>query len=263
VRGRITQSQPGPPYRLRVPLAVQALGKEEAEVHGVDLVEQAADFAVETAGQPLRLQVDPDFDLFRRLAPEETPPAFGRLFGAERVLVVLPASAPAALRDAFRALAERWGNRGAEVVLDTETGALPSDRPTWVLGWDNRWLPEVARAAARLGGRLEAGSVTVPEGTLGRDERVVALGLPHPAGPSQVLGWVGADEAEAVAGLARKLPHYGRYGRVAFARAGLENVLKAEWALLDTPLNVALDPAGADIPVRSPPRPPLTDWRDR
>ena len=42
------------------------------------------------------------------------------------------------------------------------------------------------------------------------------------------LGFIGADGAEAIGALARKLPHYSRYGRLVFDRASGENTFKDE-----------------------------------
>ena len=64
-----------------------------------------SEFAVSTAGS---IEVDPEFDVFRRLHRNEIPPAVSQIMGAERVLIVLPAAAPAPLQAAYRALAEAW-----------------------------------------------------------------------------------------------------------------------------------------------------------
>ena len=61
----------------------------------------------------------------------------------------------------------------------------------------------------------------------------------------------------AVAGIARKLRHYGRQGYVVFDTPSLQAALQGEWAALDSPLGVVLDPAGANTPLRLPPTPPL------
>ena len=44
------------------------------------------------------------------------------------------------------------------------------------------------------------------------------------------LGFVGADGPEAIGAMARKLPHYARFGRLAFDRASGENTFKDERA---------------------------------
>jgi len=39
----------------------------------------------------------------------------------------------------------------------------------------------------------------------------------HPHDPELAIGWIGADRPTALPGLARKLPHYGKYSYLAFS----------------------------------------------
>jgi len=63
------------PYLLEVPLYVTVEGKEEALKAVVRTTEERAAFSLLLPERPLRLDLDPDFDLFRRLEAQETPPA--------------------------------------------------------------------------------------------------------------------------------------------------------------------------------------------
>jgi hypothetical protein len=116
----------------------------------------------------------------------------------------------------------------------------------------------VAAGVAALGGALSAEQVDLTGGSLDRAGHAFALALPHPGRPQQALGWVAADEPGAVAALARKLPHYGKYSYLAFAGPDLQAVAQGQWPVLGSPLGAVLDPAGAQVSVRTPPRPPLT-----
>jgi hypothetical protein len=258
VTGRISQTQSGPPYRLRVPVAVQVEGQADARVQTVDLDGREIAFAIETTAAPLRLQVDPDYDLFRRLDPAEIPTSFGRLFGAPVSLFVLPAAAPADLGKAYRALALDWGRGPGALVMDTAIQALPTDRPVWVLGWENRWRSAVATALAAEGGALTGVGADLGGESVPRAGHTLALALPLAGAPALALGWTAADDPGAVASLARKLRHYGKYSYVAFATPEMRAVRQGQWPVLDSPLSVALQPAGAAIVVRTPPMPPLT-----
>ena len=63
---------------------------------------------IELTAPPLRLALDPEFDLFRPLAPGEYPPSLSSLFGAARGLIVLPAAEAETLASGYRQLAESW-----------------------------------------------------------------------------------------------------------------------------------------------------------
>jgi hypothetical protein len=53
--------------------------------------------------------------------------------------------------------------------------------------------------------------VLVEETTLSRSVHSVVLTARNPANPVHALGWIATDNAAALTGLGRKLPHYGKY----------------------------------------------------
>lgn len=256
--GELHQTQGGAPYALEVPLALTLEGHPEAWTARVPLRDTRAPFALTLPARPLRLDVDPAFDLFRRLAPGEVPPTLGLLFGSEAPLFVVPGDAPPPLAAAYRALARGWGGDEAEVVSDRDLPELPADRAAWVLGWSNRLLPRVAALAAAAGARLDGDRLEHDDTVYPRTEHAVALAVrARPDRPA--VGLVAAGNPALVATLARKLTHYNRYGVLAFATDDARNTLKDEWpARGDSPLTVALVP-GAPAPRGSLPEPAALD----
>ena len=104
----IEQEQPGPAYSLRLPLAVHMDGVAKAYQTQITLKNRKQTLALTLPARPALLEVDPEFDVFRRLHRNEIPPAISQAMGAERVLLVLPERAPTALKHAYRKLADRW-----------------------------------------------------------------------------------------------------------------------------------------------------------
>ncbi len=103
--------------------------------------------------RPLRLIVDPEFDVFRRLDRNEIPPAISQALGAGQVMIVLPSTAPEPLRAAYAELAADWkaGNPDRfTIVSDDELERLPADRAVWLFGWSNRFRPRIRRGARGL-----------------------------------------------------------------------------------------------------------------
>jgi aminopeptidase N len=234
VTGTLRQTQPGPAYRLRVPVVVQlAQGQSpwrgELDFDGKHL---ALDLSLPAA--PLRLQVDPDFELFRRLAPGEIPPSLGELFGRGGGLFVLPAGAPETLRARYRALAAQLG--AGKVVSDAALSALPAEGPVWLLGWDNRFRSALANALAHQDVAFNDTGLMIAGHGIERAQRcaVLVARRAHDA----PIAWLACEDAAAFAGLARKLPHYGKYGYLAFAGEAPTNVLKGQWTVSESPLSV-------------------------
>ncbi len=248
VRGVIEQTQAGDAFALRGPVAVQLAGVDQAQWHTVDMQAKEQAFELDLSAEPVHVAVDPSFDVFRRLHREETPPAISQVFGADQVLIVLPSKAPKTLQDAYRGLAEAW-QRGQEsrvtIQADDALEQLPSDRAVWVLGWENRFRPAIA----------EDQSVTVAGQTFSRSDSAAVIVTRLPSNAAFALAWVGADNPAAMPGLARKLPHYGKYGYLAFTGDEPQNSAKGLWPVTESPLSVALGESGQ--PLVLGPRPPL------
>jgi len=260
IRGTLKQTQDGPPYALRVPVAVQLVGRAEAFQTTVAMGDRREALDIAVPAPPVHLGVDPQFDLFRRLDRAEIPPSLGQLFGAERATFVLPAAAPPALRAGYEKLAQAWARdyAGAALVWDSELHQLPAAGATWILGWENRFRDRAAQALAGQVQSLEKGAVLAGK-TIARANHSLVLSARRTDNPELGLAWLGTDNPAALPGLARKLPHYAKYSYLAFTGAGPDNVLKGQWRVLDSPLSVDLAPPGTPpTPMNLAPRAALT-----
>jgi hypothetical protein len=248
LRLELQQIQDGVVYPLRVPVAVQLAGEQLPRRFTLVMDGRDAALEVTLPARPLRVDVDPEFELFRLLDAAERPPALGRLFGARQQWLVLPADAPAEQLAAWRALAEGWQRRygNVRVVEDRGIDRLPEDAAAWLLGWDNRWL---RRVSDRFSG---AGQALQPDGLQLRGQAYPAtdyavVGL-DPDNGRPPLGLVGAGSAAEIAALARKLPHYGTYGRLVFARPDMDNRLRETLPVARSPLSRVLAEADPGPP---------------
>ena len=260
----LNQVQPGPAYRLQVPLAVSLQGQEQAWQTTITMVEKRLEFALHLPAQPWRVDVDPEFDLFRRLHREEIPPALTQLFGAEKVLLLLPAAASSELKQGYRQLVQTWSqasSQALEIRWDQEIEGLPADRAVWLFGWENRFLPEVTTALTPYGVGLTPEGVRLEGTLLTRTQHTVVLTGRHPQNPQHTLAWVAAQNVTALPGLGRKLPHDGTYSFLGFAGDEPVNVVKGQWSVLASPMSVLLAPAADSLPqetaAKLAPRRPL------
>ncbi|MCG6900442.1 MAG: M1 family peptidase [Gammaproteobacteria bacterium] len=254
----IEQTQPGPGYTLRVPLAVQLEGTEMAWQTEVLLDSKAVKLERELPAAPLRLEVDPEFDVFRRLERSEIPPAISQAMGADQVMMVLPAASPSALRAAYSALAAAWQAGDPDrfsIALDRDLEKLPDDRAVWLFGWDNRFRTQLTQALAGYAFSDHGDTLTIAGRQLSRTQHATVVMARHPGNPEQALAWLAADEPATLTGLGRKLPHYGGYSYLAFSGNEPDNVLKGRWPVQDSPLSVNL--TNTSTPMRLAPRAPL------
>ncbi len=217
----LRQQQSGAPYPLQVPVAVQTedggVTRLSAHFEG-----REARLTHDFTTRPLRVDVDPDFDVFRRLDPAEQPPSLARLFGAREQWLVLPADASAAELDAWRQFAATWTKRfdNVHVVTDEDVGNVPDAAAVWLLGWKNRALPAARTRLAGSGQALDGRTLRIGETDYdGRDHAVVLL---DPDNRRPPFGFIAAPDAAVIQALARKLPHYSTYGRLVFDTPSLE-----------------------------------------
>ena len=75
------------------------------------------------------------------------------------------------------------------------------------------------------------------------------ISVRHPKNSSVVLVLVSIDNKEAVQGLARKLPHYGKYSYLVFEGTEPTNIAKGEWSSTNSPLIAKIASANALPPA--------------
>ena len=263
LRAVLEQLQEGEPFPVRVPLVVTMEGREAAREAPVEMTGKEARIDLLLPARPLRLDVDPRFDLFRRLDRSEIPPALTQAFGAERVLILLPSGAGGEWRDGWRKLAETLGRTGpgkVEIGNDSDLSELPRDRSVWLFGWENRFLPRVREGLAGHDSRIGEDSVLLEDTELRRKGHAFTLAVRHPGNPELAILWVGADDPDALSGLGRKLPHYHKYSYLAFEGKEPANVAKGRWPVTGSPMTVHLPredgaPPRAGMANLSPERP--------
>jgi aminopeptidase N len=247
----IEQVQDGPYYRLDVPLAAYLEGEAAAWQTGI--VMDAAQTRVDLVlpARPVRLDVDPEFDVFRRLDRMEIPPAISQALGAEHALAVLPARAPQHLREGYASLAASWldGASGAsDTLTDAGLESLPADRTVWLLGWETAFRALLSRALAGYDVDIGQDQVRIGDDIVRRGEHALVIVARHPQNPDLALVWVAADNPAALPGLGRKLPHYGKYSYLAFTGDEPVNRLKGQWPVTGSPMSIrVVQDDGAEV----------------
>ncbi len=115
----VHQLQPGGPYRILLPIAVETVVGTSVEHRLIDTAGTTID--LELPHQPLTLIIDPDYDLARRLTPAERRPTWSRAMGAKQLLVVLADDAEQDIYAPFFRLARRFSWQVAKLdELDAE-----------------------------------------------------------------------------------------------------------------------------------------------
>jgi len=249
--GTLRQTQAGAPFLLNVPVAIRTAKGTRIEKIALPGADAPFRFSFEADREPLSLDLDPEFDVFRKLDPRETPPSIGQIFGEPAILAVLPAKAPADRLKAYRTLVEGWRSdvHVIDVKLDSEVTALPRDRAVWLLGRENTFASAIFGRVLKDG----ASEVRIDGETMPLAGHSLILTERHPGNVEKAIGWIFGETVSSMPGLGRKLPHYGKYSYLGFDGEEPTNVLKGQWSPSDSPLHVDLRATNA----RSAPIAPL------
>ncbi len=256
----LQQQQAGEAYSLLLPIAITLAGHEQAFQQVLTMDSKEHVYTLDLPARALRIDVDPEFDLFRRLDRAEIPPALSLAFGAETMLMVLPSAAPFELLAEYRGLVESWRQSQSSeirVVMDNEIDVLPKDGAVWVLGWNNRFVDAFQK---QVGDYIEVkpnGTILAASETFSPERHSALMVARHPEDTGQAVVWLATNNPKALAGLARKLPHYRKYSYLAFMGDEPTNVIKGQWPVLHSPMSVMLTEGDVVPPAKLAPRAPL------
>ncbi|MBM3318119.1 MAG: hypothetical protein FJY75_09755, partial [Candidatus Eisenbacteria bacterium] len=241
LRYRLTQSEPL--YDLAVPVRA-SFPDRTAESWVVKLSGPAHEETRLLQATPISLEVDPDFDICRRLHRAEVPATLSRLFGADSLTVVAGGGAGeggGGAGEGDEAFAEICARLAGE--LPGQTTALRSDEElgwfdlrssAWLLG-EPRWMARVREAAPRLLA-LDGEGFCIGEDVFSYTTHTLACVLGHPGVPDAAVGLLLGGDPGDWPEIWRRLPHYGSYSYLVFE--GGRNVAKGAWPVERSPLKV-------------------------
>ncbi len=221
VSGRLVQQKPY--YDLWVPVrVVTGMGPAGAVV---PLSGREAPVSLRVNGAPRRLTADPDADVFRRLPLSEIPPAVNGIRGSQSLVAVAATSLPAATLEAAKVLLAAMGRGDVPVLREEETPpARLAGHDVLYLGipGGSGYIPSLPEGLA-LGPKafsLEGIRYDAPGDAL-------FVVLPYPADAGRFCAVFLPLSADAAAQAGRKIPHYGKYGYLAFSSG--TNKAKGTW----------------------------------
>ena len=234
----LKQLQEEEAYSLDIPVAVSFA--KSPVIKKVAMTTKEQNYELTFPENPLLVQIDPQFNLFRKLNNNEIPPSLSKIFGSEELLILLPSNAVKEKLESYLELAKIWSEdktKKIEVTSDSEYDELPEDKSIWIFGMENKFSRNYKRRFERLRKR----TLILTTVTLGRNSFPVRnnsfiISVRHPQNPNNVLVYLATDNKEAVSGLAKKLPHYGKYSYLVFEGNEPTNTGKGEWSSVNSPL---------------------------
>ncbi len=235
----LRQTQKEEPFLLHVPVYIQTADAEDPARKMVTVSERETTLTFTLDKRPLRIRVDPLYDLFRHLSPGEIPSSLAQLFSASDPMIVLPSQADSEIRNAYSKMARNWKNRdrSIKIIWDNTIDRIPDNRMVWLFGRENLLAPEFIKTATGMPLSLQPGLININGTELPTAENSFVVTGRRP----MTIGWLHGHSAAAIDGLARKIPHYGKYSYLAFSGDAPNNILKGKWPTTGSGLSIILD----------------------
>ncbi len=257
----LAQTSDTAPYKLWIPMVVTQVGEPKPQVFWRKMDAPSQGFELKVPDRPIRLDIDPGYDLFRTIHPQERPITLSRALGAKRGLIIYPARTDEKVIAAYRDVAVEW-NMG--ITPDDAISGMPTRRAVWLFGRDNRFGPDLLKTLYHfdVGEGVQTKRVKVMgEWHNDRKEVVVLVGKnPEDADSAVVQVMVRPDRfPDIMPILTRKLRHYGNYSYLVFSAPDLINIRKGQWPSTGSPLSVTFNDTGKGVAAKEPPQPrPVT-----
>ncbi|MDH3321955.1 MAG: M1 family aminopeptidase [Flavobacteriaceae bacterium] len=237
----LNQSQKEAVFNLNVPVAIYTEGNNEVLWKNVVMNKKEQIFSFELDQKPLKIEIDPQFDIMRRLDRKEVPASLSQVFGETASAIILPSNSKH--KEAYQSMAETWKasqeSQGKQVRImnDADLMQLPVNESIWILGFENKFYGKELQTLYK--DNFDASGVELINKLA--DSGALVYAMPNAANASKSVGFVGANSDASISALTRKLLHYGKYGYLGFEGDDAKNILKGSLPALDSPLSVAVN----------------------
>ncbi len=216
VTGTITQEHPA--YELNLPLYLET---ENQPVHEtINITSEKKSFEISASSRPLRLAVDPENHIFRRLDPGEIAPAVEVVRGSDKLIAVVSAGLSPEQAGAAEILLRTLNRPDVQVFDEQDINEEDlQDKDVLFLGLPERFAGELFEQTGMISREddeifFDGRRLTEPE--------TAFFAAVNPSGdPESVWAYFVPFSEEAASDAAPRIPHYGGYSYVLFKHGEL------------------------------------------
>ena len=239
---QITQSYQNKPYELNIPVYVYFKNNLTVERKVLYLSEPGHSYSLNFTDEPVRIDIDPLFDVMRRVNRDEVPPTFSQILGSNKWTIILPKSS----KDYFhyKNLAISWSRiyseRGIDIqmVNDNKVEKIPGNCSVWILGAENDFARHLN--VQEKYNSLESEEILSKIDRLNKNELIVFT-IPNPENENETIGYINSNNPSAIGQLNMKLMHYSNFSYAGFEGTSLKNTLKGNFPVLNSSLKYVIN----------------------
>lgn len=230
---KLAQTQKEEPFSLRIPVRIFTEKGIQREV--ISMTKKEEEFSIQLSSRPLKIDIDPYFDVMRRLSRDEAPPTISQVLGAKNLEIIIPSKD--LQKDIYKRLSEHIkisATGSIEIKEDSNIDLLPKDKSIIIFGWENKFLKELEILFPKYDISLTFDAVKILGNEIKKNNHSLVITLRNPFNKDYAILFISTKNPDV---LGRKIPHYHKYSYLAFEEDGFTNILKGKWHIVDSPLS--------------------------
>ncbi len=238
----ISQAGTSKPFLLNIPVFVYLSNSKTVERKVLQLNTHLQSYTLTYTEEPIRIDIDPMFDIMRILNPQEVPPTLSQILGSDKWTVILPKSSKAYFY--YKNLAISWSNmykqQGIEIELlnDNKINQLPNDCSVWILGAENAFAKNIN--LQDIYGSMLSKETLAKIDSLDRNELIVFT-VSNPENKNKTIAYINGNDPATIGQINMKLMHYSNFSYAGFEGKALQNTLKGNFPVLKSPMNYIIN----------------------
>ncbi len=249
----LKQIQPEEVFFLDVPVVI--VTKNGTKTVTVEMNEKESKYNITVDSEPLKILIDPEFDLMRKLDPRESPPTFTKAFGSKKSLIIMPDQKDVNYQQ-YKEFVDLWtkGNENKfSVKSQSEINKLPDNESVMLLGLNNKFIQVIKTELKKYGSDILSNGVKFRKREISSDDNSFYISVSNPRNIKEVITLLTIGNKSAVEGLNDKLPHYAKYSYLAFNGSEPTNIEKGVWPVISSPLfkNISSAESNAEVKLET------------
>lgn len=230
------------PFIIDIPVFIYLKESKEVKQKVISLNKMKQSYSFTFNENPIRIDIDPLFDVMRKLKTEEVPPTLSQILGSNKWTIILPKESKAYFY--YKNLAISWSNmytkKGKEIkiVNDSKIEEIPKDQSVWVLGKENKF---VNKLNIRTTYNSIIDHIILDKIDSLNNNELVVYTLSNPNNKNETIGYVNSNDPSTIGQLTMKFIHYSNFSYLGFESKSFKNTLKGNFPVLDSPLNYIIN----------------------
>ncbi len=237
-------------FYLDVPVVIVTKNGTKTEI--VEMSDKVSKYNITVDSEPLKILIDPEFDLMRKLDPHESAPTFTKAFGSKKSLIVMPDQKDENYQQ-YKDFVELW-TKGDEtkftVKSQNEINQLPDNESVMILGMNNKFNSVIDNELKKYNSEILNRGIKFGKREISSDDNSFYISVSNPENIKEVITLLTIGNKSAVEGLNDKLPHYAKYSYLAFNGSEPTNIEKGVWSVISSPLFKNISSANSDAEVK-------------